>query len=74
MTLYSLPRPYLRLNGESDGDWVDVDTDVEGDTMTLIMMNKDGEVARLSIDSFKFALIWGDLRSKQRKEQNGNRN
>jgi len=66
---YSLPRPYLRLNGESEGDWVDIDTHVEGDQMTLIVIHKDNEVARLSIDAFKFALIWGELRSKQRKEQ-----
>ena len=75
MGVYSMPRPWLILNDESDGQWVDIDTDVEGNTMTLICTNESGEKARLHIDAFKLGLIWVELRRKQheqREEANGN--
>ena len=73
MSIYSMPRPYLRLNGESNGQWVDIDTDTEGETMTLICTNENGELARLSVNSFKMGLLWVEMRRKVEDEREAQR-
>jgi len=60
MTVYAVGRPYVRLNGETQGRWVDIDIDKgEGrsDDVVFIATDQGEEVFRLSVNKHRLAMF-----------------